>query len=202
MWWHDWEVLDHILYDQDVLDELETDFLELSSEGFGETRSVSSRVITFQSLGTDRKTVEHDGWRLELTCRPEMLYDRLCEHLRHWGQAHDAGTLRVLKHVRAESSDSARGGDHHLVEHWAFDVACRRLYRSSLSSFSGADKIPIVHLSAVEANPWTPAVRLLPAEMTPAPPPSADGLCSADIEILLQRDFIVVYVVSCDHLAP
>lgn len=197
-------VLDHILYDQDVLDELETEFLKLSGEGSWEASSagafVSGRGTTFEPKGTDRPTVDHDGWRLEFSCRPELLYERLCDHLQRWGQAHDSGTLRVLKHVRAEDPDPGRGGDHHVVEHWTFDVPSRQLNRSSVPW--EADKTPNVHLSVVEANPRLPGIRLLPTEVARVAPPSADGLCSADIEVLLQRDSAVVQMVSCGHLAP
>nr|WP_231974571.1 ATPase, T2SS/T4P/T4SS family [Tessaracoccus timonensis] len=195
-------VLDHILYDQDVLHELETDFLDLSA-GFGETSSQvadgSALVASSSSQSADRATVAPGGWRLEFSCPPEALYERLCEHLQRWGKAHDARTLPVVKHVRGDLPAATGGGDRHRVENWSFDVASAQLRRSSPSG--AADESPVVHLSVVEADARIPWIRLLATEMVSISPPSPDGSCSADIEVLLQRDHAAISVVSCTHLA-
>ena len=100
----------------------------------------------------------------------------------------------------SQGTSGFRGTKHHVVERWAFDVPSRQLNRSSVPW--EADKTPNVHLSVVGANPRLPGIRLLPTEVARVAPPSAGGLCSADIEVLLQRDSAVVQMVSCGRLAP
>ncbi|AGJ77177.1 hypothetical protein B6N38_05915 [Cutibacterium avidum] len=196
-------VLDHILYDQDVLYELETDFLELSAAGFGEASSqdagVGALVASSSFQAADRATVAPGGWRLEFSCPPEMLYERLAEHLQRWGKAHNVRTLPVVKHVHGDLRARCEGGDRHRVENWTFDVGSAQLRRSSPTEW--ADESPVVHLSVVEADPRIPWIRLLATEMASISPPSPDGSCSADIEVLLQRDYAAISVVSCSHLA-
>lgn len=156
-------------------------------------------MASSSSRSADRATVAPGGWRLEFSCPPEALYERLREHLQRWGKAHDARTLPVVKHVRGDLPAATGGGDRHRVENWSFDVASAQLRRSSPTG--AADETPVVHLSVVEADARIPWIRLLATEMVSISPPSPDGSCSADIEVLLQRDHAAISVVSCTHLA-
>lgn len=198
-------VIDHILYDQDVLNQLEVDFLALGG-GTANARGPlgnnrGSRVDYPAEVSSPRMRMEAVEWsRIEFTCSPDKLYPRLCAFLRRWGQEHALSSLAVFKNKRSESQQTEAGGDHHSLERWTFDVNVGHLQIAEEELASAVDKNVDVHISIIESSPQLPDIRLQHIGADRAMNPAEGPACLVDIEVLLGQEYAAVRIDSCPHI--
>lgn len=198
-------MIDHILYDQDVLNQLEVDFLALGG-GTANARGPlgnnrGSRVDYPAEVSSPRMRMEAVEWsRIEFTCSPDKLYPRLCAFLRRWGQEHALSSLAVFKNKRSESQQTEAGGDHHSLERWTFDVNVGHLQIAEEELASAVDKNVDVHISIIESSPQLPEIRLQHIGADRAMNPAEGPACLVDIEVLLGQEYAAVRIDSCPHI--